>query len=447
MPLELTYTTRSLIKDVKDDTQQILGSTGNIKQDTAQLKMDTAQILAEIARLRTQLPPESQGATPNIMLERYLDNLTSYAESVIAHEVPSPIQTSALDFEDFENTSPMGESDHEPTFPESAEPTSYVDSSHPTPRIRTSEPRLIALSSDDSRRIQESLASASNEPEAVPQANNIQDQWQNTPPREYQLHLRPTAPLQTLLQSQSDQDPSPAAEQDSAPPHTPHMHTFHGNYVLDLPIPEDILNQVPHVKPPERDEFTHQRYNAVTCAPRNFAAERYILRTKLFGRPRTTELMVAIDASREYYHDNVLWFEVASCLQSVIEELEHLVTIPDFSPIGAASWKVIVVCIFVEGTRLEADRSWLHRMGLGVQPAYPMGFTNDDGERSGSFDDGQSHPPQIFGENIIAQLYEVRITLRLSSAYGYRSLAKHKDADLQCSTPRSLAFKSHCIAI
>jgi hypothetical protein len=154
--------------------------------------------------------------------------------------------------------------------------------------------------------------------------------------------------------------------------------------------------------------------------------------------------MVAIDGTRElvYSLDTVLWFEVARCLQSVIEELEYLVAIPDFSSTGLASWKDIVVCIFVESTRLQAARSWLRQMGLGMQPARPRRFTNDDGERPGFFDDGQSHPLQMFEKNVIARLYEVRNTPRLSSTYDYRSLAKHKDADFPCSTPRSLDFKS-----
>jgi hypothetical protein len=58
-----------------------------IIQDTSQLKLDTAQILDEIARLRAQLPPEAQ-ETSNLMLERYLENLTSYAETVI-EDIPS----------------------------------------------------------------------------------------------------------------------------------------------------------------------------------------------------------------------------------------------------------------------------------------------------------------------------------------------------------------------
>jgi hypothetical protein len=64
-------------------TRKIKADTQEIRNDTSAIKQDTAQILAEIACLQEQLP---QGAnrlnTSGFMLQRYLDNLTSYAETV-----------------------------------------------------------------------------------------------------------------------------------------------------------------------------------------------------------------------------------------------------------------------------------------------------------------------------------------------------------------------------
>jgi hypothetical protein len=63
-----------------------------VGQDTSQLKLDTAQILDEIARLRSHLPDEVQHGrseilrSKNMILDQYLDNLTSYAESIIADD-------------------------------------------------------------------------------------------------------------------------------------------------------------------------------------------------------------------------------------------------------------------------------------------------------------------------------------------------------------------------
>lgn len=74
---------RSITREIKIDTTEI-------RQDTAAIKGDTIQILQEIARLRAQLPedihPESHqllaADAPNFMLDRYLEQLTSYAETV-----------------------------------------------------------------------------------------------------------------------------------------------------------------------------------------------------------------------------------------------------------------------------------------------------------------------------------------------------------------------------
>jgi hypothetical protein len=66
---------RSIARDIKVDTQEI-------RNDTTAIKEDTTQILAEIARLQARLPEEERVSSANgFALQRYLDNLTSYAES------------------------------------------------------------------------------------------------------------------------------------------------------------------------------------------------------------------------------------------------------------------------------------------------------------------------------------------------------------------------------
>jgi len=65
----------TLAREIKADTQEILNNTSAIKEDTA-------QILAEIACLQEQLPGDATQHIVGFMLERYLDNLTSYAETI-----------------------------------------------------------------------------------------------------------------------------------------------------------------------------------------------------------------------------------------------------------------------------------------------------------------------------------------------------------------------------
>lgn len=68
---------RTVAREIKADTVELLN-------DTSAIKEDTAQILVEIARLQKQLP---KGREPHLdsryMLERYLDNLSSYAGTII----------------------------------------------------------------------------------------------------------------------------------------------------------------------------------------------------------------------------------------------------------------------------------------------------------------------------------------------------------------------------
>ena len=65
-----------VVQEVKKDTEQI-------KTDTAAIKDDTELILAEIARLRSRLPEEKDTHEgKRVVLERFLDNMTDYAETV-----------------------------------------------------------------------------------------------------------------------------------------------------------------------------------------------------------------------------------------------------------------------------------------------------------------------------------------------------------------------------
>ena len=76
---------RALAKEIKADTSAI-------RVDAAGIKDDIGQILAEIARLRSLIPAgeEAAGAhEQNFVLQRYLDDLTSYAETVCGETLES----------------------------------------------------------------------------------------------------------------------------------------------------------------------------------------------------------------------------------------------------------------------------------------------------------------------------------------------------------------------
>lgn len=100
------FVLRTLARGIKADTQEL-------HSDTSAIKQDTALILAEIARLQEQLPRDSdRNHTSGFILERYLDNLTSYAETV-CDSFPDDVDDS--------KSNPCGFIDRE----RSASPTSY----------------------------------------------------------------------------------------------------------------------------------------------------------------------------------------------------------------------------------------------------------------------------------------------------------------------------------
>jgi hypothetical protein len=85
----------SISRDIRNDTTHIRNDTTIIVEDTRAIRQDTAQLLQEIARLRLQIArQDDQGDVweeavvrgQNSMLQRYLDDLTCYAETVVGDE-------------------------------------------------------------------------------------------------------------------------------------------------------------------------------------------------------------------------------------------------------------------------------------------------------------------------------------------------------------------------
>lgn len=115
---------------------------------------------------------------------------------------------------------------------------------------------------------------------------------------------------------------------------------FHGNLVLDCPVPRRLLNTLPN----KHDrEFTHVRYTAVTCDPADFKKEQYMLRQVIFERPRATELFIVITL---YNEDEVLF---ARTMHGVMENIAHLCSRKRSKVWGKDGWKNVVVCIVADG--------------------------------------------------------------------------------------------------
>ena len=72
------------------------------------------------------------------------------------------------------------------------------------------------------------------------------------------------------------------------------LELFRGNLVINCPVPDRLLNNVPQRT---GEEFTAMRYTAITCDPDDFSRENYTLRPSLYGRQ--TELFIVMTMYNE----------------------------------------------------------------------------------------------------------------------------------------------------
>ena len=156
---------------------------------------------------------------------------------------------------------------------------------------------------------------------------------------------------------------------------------FNGNLVLDCPIPPRLLNQVPHVQPPERDEFTHMRYTAATCDPSEFSDKRFTLRQRLFAKARHTELFIVITM---YNEEDELF---ARTMEGVIKNIQYMNSRTSSKTWGKDAWKKIVVCVVSDGRAKINPRT---RAVLAAMGVYQDGIAKQ----------------QVNGQDVTAHLYE-----------------------------------------
>ncbi|KAI7865034.1 chitin synthase 1 [Spinellus fusiger] len=130
----------------------------------------------------------------------------------------------------------------------------------------------------------------------------------------------------------------------------------HGNLVLDCPVPTRYLQAVP-IK--DTKEFTHMRYTAATCDPKDFQSQGYTLRQPLLERH--TELFIVLTM---YNEDEVLF---ARTMHGVMKNIAHLCSRVR-SPVweGPEAWKKVVVCIVSDGRKKINARTLSLLATLGV---------------------------------------------------------------------------------
>jgi chitin synthase len=180
---------------------------------------------------------------------------------------------------------------------------------------------------------------------------------------------------------QDDMRPTPSPQPMRRWKTVKEVQLFNGNLVLDCPVPPALLANVPHAKPPERDEFTHMRYSAATCDPSEFYNERFTLRQRLFAKPRQTELFIVVTM---YNEDEFLF---ARTMMGVMKNIEYMCNRNTSKTWGKEAWKKIVVCIVSDGRAKINARTRAVLAGLGV---YQDGIAKQ----------------QVNGKDVTAHIYE-----------------------------------------
>ena len=138
---------------------------------------------------------------------------------------------------------------------------------------------------------------------------------------------------------------------------------FHGNLVLDCPVPPRLLSALPNKS--DR-EFTHMRYSAATCDPADFQQEKFILRQMLYREPRETELFIVITL---YNEDEVLF---ARTMHGVMMNITHLCSRKHSKVWGRGAWKKVVVCVVADGrTKYELAISLTSGSTAVLWPCWP----------------------------------------------------------------------------
>ncbi|KAL9086517.1 MAG: hypothetical protein Q9159_004106 [Coniocarpon cinnabarinum] len=177
---------------------------------------------------------------------------------------------------------------------------------------------------------------------------------------------------------------------------------FEGNLILDCPVPPRLLNQIQHAQPPERDEYTHMRYSAVTGDPSEFYTNRFRLRQQLFAKPRHTELFICITM---YNEEDELF---ARTLIGVIKNIEYMNNRTNSKTWGNPpheAWKKIVVCVVSDGRAKINPRT---RAVLAALGCYQEGIAKQ----------------QVNNKDVTAHVYEYTTQMTLDIKKGVVSVKK-----------------------
>lgn len=123
---------------------------------------------------------------------------------------------------------------------------------------------------------------------------------------------------------------------------------FHGNFVLDAPVPTKLLNLCVHK---DEREYTHMRYSAATGDPNDFKDNGFTLRQVHYDPPRRTELFIVMTM---YNEDDGLFTRT---MHGVMKNIAYLCKRDRSKTWGKDGWKKVVVCIVSDGRQKINSRT------------------------------------------------------------------------------------------
>ena len=146
-----------------------------------------------------------------------------------------------------------------------------------------------------------------------------------------------------------------------------------GNLLSDIPVPRPLralLGPSRAVAPPERNEFSHVRYAAVTVPPADFVRAHYVLRPAIFARPRRTYVLASIHVPRDDETGAAAAGPLARTLAALAVAVEHACAQPAavkgaFG--GDKAWQQVVVAVIGDGLAITCGARTL-LTALGVHP-------------------------------------------------------------------------------
>ncbi|KAF2677102.1 hypothetical protein K458DRAFT_410002 [Lentithecium fluviatile CBS 122367] len=357
----------TITRDIKKDTTTTL-------KDTAAIKDDTALILEEIARLQSRLPADdSSEGKSNLVLQRYLDSLTTYAESVcdtsnddrphtpLSNPFSSPTQGDGPmnPFVDDEVPAPvpypaMSRDASNPMF------SNYVSS--PSMGAATSPqwmPNGSLVPTQLPFRASSNNGFSSNMPQFMAPspfigghapANNPAWFYYSSSPNFQQPNFMPQFPTgpNTLSAYYN-------AQRVQKPPEPDRSLRHRAGFTVENPVNEEMASKL---SADEADDSRNYRYTALVGFPDHSSKAAFNLRQRIRRPPRDVDILVVINVP------NPSSESVVRTLRSIASDIQNPGT-------SEPSWQQVVVCIVESHGESSSDNqepldNFLHTL-MGVR--------------------------------------------------------------------------------